>query len=618
MCVPTIHPYCKTMTRHSAPAAVQRSATTKGHPHGPVGEPTRDDAPGSVEVRDALARIVASEALRTSPQLVAFLGFVVETTQRGEANRIKAYTIAVEALGRAPDFDPELDSIVRVVAGRLRRALEHYYADAGIGDPILIDLPRGSYVPVFRRRLAMHEPAAAVVSRTDADAGTTRRPLVRRLWIPLTALAAAVIASIALVAFPIKSERTGSPAASASVSVSRPSASLRPAPIIYFQPFDVIGDPPTGAFTIGRLLGKLGDAMVRFDGINVVTDGATATPPVEPADWTQYRFGGSAEYHPDGTATLSFRLVDASNGALYWSRMFDRLHLAGDPSATDEAVVREVASAIAAPFGVVWARELSAHSNSRDPRRACVIDVVEYWRQFIPAQHERVRQCLDRMVADDPTFASGFAGLAMVDLRDFYLDIARPGEPPALDRALQAALHAIKLKPDSARAYEILFVVWFARGELDQAFATAEKAVALNPYDTNIIAEYGARLVAAGQIERGTAMLNAAAAQTVIQPVGFDFARFLGAYLAGDRATAQRYAAVIENDASLYGLLARALVGTMVGDHDKAMQAIDRLVAVNPAWRANPRRQLAKFFPAANVRERLLSDLDAAGLHVTD
>ena len=136
--------------------------------------------------------------------------------------------------------------------------------------------------------------------------------------------------------------------------------------------------------------------------------------------------------------------------------------------------------------------------------------------------------------------------------------------------------------------------------------------------DTNVIAEYGARLVAAGQIERGIAMLDTVATQTVIRPVGFDFARFLGAYLAGDRATAARHAAVIENDASVYGLLARALVGAMDGDQDKAKQATQRLIALNPAWGADPRRQLAKFFPAADVRDRLLHNLDAAELHAAE
>src|SRR5262249_19337461 len=96
----------------------------------------RSGQPSAAEVRAALERIVASSTFRTSTQLAAFLRFVIEAALAGQSDRIKGYTIAVEALGRTPDFDPQTDPIVRVEAGRLRRALERYYANGGSGDPI--------------------------------------------------------------------------------------------------------------------------------------------------------------------------------------------------------------------------------------------------------------------------------------------------------------------------------------------------------------------------------------------------------------------------------------------------------------------------------------------------
>ena len=107
--------------------------------------------PCADEIRVALERMAASEAFRGSPQLVAFLRYVVDATLRGAADRIKGYTIAVEALGRADNFDPQTDPIVRVEAMRLRRALARYYDNGGKHDPVAIDLPLGNYVPTFRR-----------------------------------------------------------------------------------------------------------------------------------------------------------------------------------------------------------------------------------------------------------------------------------------------------------------------------------------------------------------------------------------------------------------------------------------------------------------------------------
>ncbi len=104
------------------------------------------------EIRQQLERIVGSTALRNSPRLAHFLTFVVEATLAGKGEKIKAYTIAVEALGRSSDFDPDTDASVRVEAGRLRAALVRYYAGAGSNDSVVIDLPRGTYLPTFRKR----------------------------------------------------------------------------------------------------------------------------------------------------------------------------------------------------------------------------------------------------------------------------------------------------------------------------------------------------------------------------------------------------------------------------------------------------------------------------------
>ena len=115
------------------------------------GRPMLDRSPDGVEVRAQLARVTAHSGLRGAPRLSRFLTFVVEATLTGCAETIKAYTIAVEALGRGDDFDPQNDPIVRVEAGRLRAALARYYAGPGRDDPLVIEVPRGTYVPVFRR-----------------------------------------------------------------------------------------------------------------------------------------------------------------------------------------------------------------------------------------------------------------------------------------------------------------------------------------------------------------------------------------------------------------------------------------------------------------------------------
>src|SRR5678815_4080595 len=90
-----------------------------------------------------------------------FLRYVVDEVLAGRAAYLKQAAIAVEVFGRKPDFDAVIDPIVRVQAGRLRRSLERYYLLSGESNSIRIELPKGSYAPVFVETTEMPAPRAA-------------------------------------------------------------------------------------------------------------------------------------------------------------------------------------------------------------------------------------------------------------------------------------------------------------------------------------------------------------------------------------------------------------------------------------------------------------------------
>ncbi len=115
------------------------------------------------QVRQILGQCLEFEQIRRSGHLARFLTFVVEQTLAGNESGICESSIAVEALGRDEDFDPRIDPVVRVVAGRLRRALEMYALTEGVGDSVRIVLPKGSYVPRFE----------SAVPRADTQSGAS-------------------------------------------------------------------------------------------------------------------------------------------------------------------------------------------------------------------------------------------------------------------------------------------------------------------------------------------------------------------------------------------------------------------------------------------------------------
>ena len=105
--------------------------------------------PSRAEILQQLERILHSGTLHGSESLRSFLQFVVTKAVDKQENQLKEYTIATEVFGRDRTFDPRLDSVVRVQAGRLRTKVQEYYITEGKDDPILIELPRAIILHPF-------------------------------------------------------------------------------------------------------------------------------------------------------------------------------------------------------------------------------------------------------------------------------------------------------------------------------------------------------------------------------------------------------------------------------------------------------------------------------------
>ena len=149
-------------------------------------EPTattgRDGVTGE-DVGAALARILASDTFATTPVLRRFLQFVVGQTLSGKRDELKEYAVGMAVFDRGSGFDPQIDTIVRVQARRLRARLNDYYAGPGCADAVVIGLPKGSYVASFQRREIVD--ATAVPPRFTSTAACVSASLPDRFWLPI-------------------------------------------------------------------------------------------------------------------------------------------------------------------------------------------------------------------------------------------------------------------------------------------------------------------------------------------------------------------------------------------------------------------------------------------------
>ena len=144
-----------------------------------------------------IEKLVASQVLHGSESLCKLLRYLGKQALEHPGTPVKEYQIATEVFGRQADFDPQLDSMVRVQAGRLRTKLAEYYNNEGATDRLVVELPKGSYAVAFHERAAAgaHGNGGATATwandRIESPSAENRKYLV-----PVLSLALALSLSL--------------------------------------------------------------------------------------------------------------------------------------------------------------------------------------------------------------------------------------------------------------------------------------------------------------------------------------------------------------------------------------------------------------------------------------
>jgi hypothetical protein len=200
-------------------------------------------------------RLVNSHTLHGSESLCKLLRYLADHAIRKPGVALKEYQIATEVFGRPTDFDPQLDSLVRVQAGRLRSKIAEYYASEGAEDPILVELPKGTYTLAFHPATASNGVVLRDIPRKQDEKGS-RRPgkSSRPVMILSILLIIAVISIAALLA-----GRT-TPNGSLKADESAPSAFR-----VFWSGFVAGPDAPWVIFSNGEFVGRPEIGLRYFD-----------------------------------------------------------------------------------------------------------------------------------------------------------------------------------------------------------------------------------------------------------------------------------------------------------------------------------------------------------------
>lgn len=497
-----------------------------------LGAAGRDNAPDEtpptqVAVIAALKRLLDSEELRSSVRSREFLAYVVSETLAGRADRLKERTVARYALGRAGDFDARTDPSARVQAIRLRAAMDRYYAGAGAAEALVIELPKGSYVPRFTYR----------DSPTPAASAPPLRP------------------GIAIAQFADLRAREQVDRAAVALSESLVSN--------------------LSAFPDLRIIGPI----VAEHGVAERVDACAIARSFD----VEYVLAGSVR-STDGVLRVTVLVYDGASGGVLWSEHYDQERDGLRGFADEDRLVARIAATVGDVRGVVHREVERRHSGraATDPEvTAAVLSFYRFADSGTNKDTDAARHSLLRALEVDP---DNVLLLSMAGWVHCVLGIMRwtPEPDAAIAHAERLAGSALALDPASAQAHQALAGVALYRGLTEQCRRHALRTVELNPANASLAYTSGVLLLRCDDWAGGIEMIREANRLNPYHP-GYNHV-FLGMdrLFAGDNAAALAEMSLLRQPDDIWGPLLRCLALAGLGLDEPASRELDAALAVVP------------------------------------
>ena len=535
-------------------------------------------------IRLQLKRILASKVFFSAQRSQAFLGYAVEKSIAGLVP--KEYEIAVEVFGRSADYDPVVDSTVRVEASRLRNRMREYYDTEGKHDPILIEVPKGGYLAVFSQvRTEPNERSAALLAitpgsitsertsptaernRTGAthgshsdpsyaaksaskDATRTRGGRRALIWISLLAAFSLAVAFSTWVF--MRGDRAHTPIRSLAV-----------------LPLNNLSGDPSQEYFADGMTDELITELARIPNLRVVsrTSAMAHKGSRQPLPDIARQLGVDAIVEGSivrsaGRIRITAQLIDARTDRHLWAQSFEGP--ASDVLALQDSVAEQIAS---------QARLVLAPPSPRPTVNPAAHDAYLRGRYFFNKQDfAHSLESFQQAIALDPGYASAYAGYASALDAATTFGIGTPEQ--LMPKALAAAQRAIQLDPRNGEAYTALgSIQTIYQWDWTAAEQNLTHGISLNPNDSIAEFKYAVYLDAVDRPQDAVTHMRRA---LQLDPLSFFINRRLGAtlYLARqyDAALAQlqRAAEMEHSPGSIDNYI--SLIYEQKGNHDEAVQ----------------------------------------------
>ena len=433
----------------------------------------------STEFEDArrqLDRVLASPGFLRNERMSRFLRFLAERHLEGNDNHLKESVIAVEVFGRKSDHDPSHDSIVRTEAGRLRARLAEYYVAEGKDDPVVIDLPKGGYTPVFRYR----EP--------EQLAPPPPRNTRRRIW-PIAAAAGLTVAAGALIWLQVRH---------------------RSEPItIAVLPLENLSHDPASDYFADGLTDELIRNLSLIEGLSTRSRTSSFAFKGKPRNVREVGKELETDYVVEGSVLrigkqlrVDAQLVRVRDDFPLWSGRYDRALT--DIFAVQDEISRGIVNSLRLKLG----RGRRRYETSAEAYDLYLQARASGIQQGLSGEIQSVSR-FEAAIAKDPSFAPAYAGLAAAHATRSAIEEFNTADELAEMQA--AAEKALELDPLLAEAHGALGMVYARQAQWQRSEKSFRRALELDPNDSVIYGNFALDLLLPlGRIQEAVRQLRIA------------------------------------------------------------------------------------------------------------
>jgi len=414
--------------------------------------------PSSI-VKAQMERILNSPEFKATDAQRAFLRYVVEKTLAGHADAIKGYTVATEVFGRHKDFDQATDPVVSIQANKLRRALERYYLVGGQNDPVRIEIPKGSYVPLFQKQ----------------------RPLTQKR--------------------PVQDRRKTDP------------SHTHPWPTILVQSFENLTANRDLEYMEDGIATEIALEITRYQEIRVLRQRPEGGQRRASDIGARFVLCGSIKTEGTGLK-LIVNLVDGLTGIHIWGDSYSTDLKPAALISFEERIASNVVSKISCEYGVI-VKTLSAESRREPPEELtthqAMLRFYRFLADFSPETFVSTFEALHRACTLEPECGLAWSMLARLYSLNYSLELFDMETP--LEKAAAFAERGVKLDPANQRVRMTMAFILLFKNERSAGLAEVDRALQLNPNSLIILENLGYLMTLFGDWQRGPALINQAIEQ---------------------------------------------------------------------------------------------------------